>query len=73
MDISGEDIDRDVTFEISKTGRVCYLLLPKTWPTVKNEVCNAVLGFLNEGTFNYVLNQTYIILIPKDAVLYHQL
>ena len=54
MGRSGEGIDGDGTFEISKTG-----------PTIKNEVCNAVLGFLNEGTFNYVLNQTYIVLIKK--------
>jgi hypothetical protein len=35
------------------------------WPTVKDEVCRAVLGFLNEGSFDADLNSTYIALIPK--------
>jgi hypothetical protein len=35
------------------------------WPTVKEEVCRAVLGFLNDGSFDAELNSTYIALIPK--------
>jgi ribonuclease HI len=35
------------------------------WPTVKEEVCQAVLGFLNHDIFYADLNTTYIALIPK--------
>jgi hypothetical protein len=36
-----------------------------SWPTVKMEVCQAVLGFLNYDIFYVDLNFTYIALIPK--------
>jgi hypothetical protein len=37
----------------------------RSWETVKREVCNSVLGFLNNGIFDSSINTTYIALIPK--------
>jgi hypothetical protein len=37
----------------------------KSWATTRNEVCSAVLDFLNHGTFDSSLNETYLVLIPK--------
>jgi hypothetical protein len=37
----------------------------KSWATTRNEVYSAVLDFLNHGTFDSSLNETYLILIPK--------
>jgi hypothetical protein len=36
-----------------------------SWPTVKVEVCQAVLGFLNHDIFDVDLNSTHIALVPK--------
>jgi hypothetical protein len=36
-----------------------------SWPTVKGEVCNAVLEFLNFDVFDKDINATNIALIPK--------
>jgi hypothetical protein len=36
-----------------------------SWPTVKKEVCNAVLEFLNHDVFDESINSTNIALIPK--------
>ena len=36
-----------------------------SWPTVKGEVCNAVLEFLNYDVFDKDINATNIALIPK--------
>jgi hypothetical protein len=35
------------------------------WSTVRNAVCTTVLGFLNGGSFEATINETYITLIPK--------
>lgn len=37
----------------------------RAWATVREDVCTAVLAFLNDGIFYDELNQTYIALIPK--------
>jgi hypothetical protein len=37
----------------------------KAWDTIKVEVCNTVLSFLNFETFDIGINATYIALIPK--------
>jgi hypothetical protein len=37
----------------------------RAWSTVKMEVCQTVLGFLNHGFFDDALNETHIALIPK--------
>lgn len=37
----------------------------QSWPTVKMEVCQAMLGFLNNDIFDVDLNSTYIVFIPK--------
>jgi hypothetical protein len=36
-----------------------------SWETVWNEVCKAVLDFLNNGIFYRSINDTYNTLIPK--------
>jgi hypothetical protein len=38
------------------------------WSTVRNEVCVAVLEFLNRGNFEASINETYITLIPKVKI-----
>jgi exonuclease III len=35
------------------------------WSTIRHEVCTAVLEFLNGGSFEATINETYITLIPK--------
>ena len=35
------------------------------WALVRNEVCNAVLDYLNNGIFDTSINDTFITLIPK--------
>jgi hypothetical protein len=35
------------------------------WSTICSEACKAVLGYLNGGDFDEVINETYITLIPK--------
>jgi hypothetical protein len=35
------------------------------WSTIRIAVCSAVLGFLNGGSFEATINETYITLIPK--------
>lgn len=37
----------------------------KSWATIRNEVCSVVLDFLNGGSFDEKINETYICLIPK--------
>jgi hypothetical protein len=37
----------------------------RAWPTMKVEVCQTVLGYLNHSFFYVDLNATYITLIPK--------
>lgn len=37
----------------------------KSLPTIRNEVCHAALDFLNGGSFDEKINETYICLIPK--------
>jgi hypothetical protein len=37
----------------------------RSWATVQDDVCQAVLSFLNNGIFGANINQTYIALIPK--------
>jgi hypothetical protein len=37
----------------------------RSWATVRADVCQAVLSFLNDGIFDADINQTYIALIPK--------
>jgi hypothetical protein len=37
----------------------------KSWTITRTEVCNAVLEFLNHGTLDASINETYIVLIPK--------
>jgi hypothetical protein len=37
----------------------------KSWSTVGDEVCRAILNFLNNGMFDPIINHTYIALIPK--------
>lgn len=37
----------------------------RAWPTVRGEVCKAVLDFLNDGHFDNAINATHIVLIPK--------
>jgi hypothetical protein len=37
----------------------------QSWSTVHNDVCKAVLDFLNSGTFDADINMTNIALIPK--------
>jgi hypothetical protein len=37
----------------------------RAWSTVKVEVCQTVLGYLNHGLFDADINATYIALIPK--------
>lgn len=41
----------------------------KAWDTIRNEVCTAVLEFLNGGGFDADINNTYIALIPKVKTL----
>jgi hypothetical protein len=35
------------------------------WGTVRQEICRAILEFLNRGNFDNSVNATYIVLIPK--------
>jgi hypothetical protein len=37
----------------------------QSWGLVREEVCNAVLSFLNDGDFDSSINKTFIALIPK--------
>ena len=37
----------------------------QSWLTVRMEVCNAVLAYLNDGVFDNGINITYIALISK--------
>jgi hypothetical protein len=36
-----------------------------SWSLVRNEVCLAVLDYLNKGIFDVSINDTFITLIPK--------
>jgi hypothetical protein len=38
----------------------------RSWSKVKNEVCNAILDFLNHDVFDIDVNATNIALIPKN-------
>jgi hypothetical protein len=37
----------------------------RLWGTVRQEICRAILEFLNRGNFDNSVNATYIVLIPK--------
>jgi hypothetical protein len=37
----------------------------KSWPTVREDVCTAILDFLNNGRFDAEVNNTYIALVPQ--------
>jgi hypothetical protein len=37
----------------------------RTWTTIREEVCRAVLDYLNHDCFENSINETYIVLIPK--------
>jgi hypothetical protein len=45
----------------------------KAWSMVREEVCRAVLAFLNDGMFDDELNQMYIALIPKVKTPTHHI
>ncbi|CAM8888420.1 unnamed protein product [Rhodiola kirilowii] len=36
------------------------------WSSIKDDLCNDILSFLNEGVFDPTLNDTVIILVPKQ-------
>lgn len=37
----------------------------KSWPAIGQEICKAVLHFLNGGSFDEAINSKNIVLIPK--------
>jgi hypothetical protein len=41
----------------------------KSWPTVREDVCTAVLDFLKNGRFDAEVNNTYIALVPQVNTL----
>lgn len=41
------------------------IFFQKLWNIVKTDVCEEVLGFLNQGSFDPLMNMTEIILLPK--------
>ena len=43
-----------------------HAFFKRSWSKVKNEVCNAVLDFLNHDVFDIDVNATNIALIPKN-------